>query len=144
MKIIEDGELGSAMKSNIDLADIVFDASVDPNTFDMLSLVRLCPDEKRMSVALLHSKVSVGRDLAGKMAGREKSAIYITGNSLKTLTLFGISEDDVVGWLKAVLTETMKAAVIEKIIVDGESGVGVAAMKVAADLGMPTDGFSRK
>lgn len=142
LKKTEDGQLSSAMKENARMSSVVLDASVDPNTFDMLSLARVCPAEKRLSTALLYSRVEVGRALADKIVETNLPAdIYITGNNAKTIRAFDINHSDVVEWLVDVITETMKSVKIEKIVTDFQDGVGAAAAEAGQKLGIQVDGY---
>lgn len=128
---------GSVVKSNIDIADVVFDASADPNTTDMLSLSRLCPLEKRVSATVLYSPIEVGRTLTQAIQQCSGKVVYITGNGMKALADFDITEDEIVEWLAAVLkVASSKGVKIDRILVDGGDGVGAAAVKAATQLGI--------
>lgn len=139
---IDDGKIGYAVKKNVESADVVMDASVDPNTFDMLNLARVCPAEKRLSMTVLYSPIEVGRNLARILNDCDGKSVYITGNNIKSLIEFEISEDEVTNWLKTVIAEAMISAKIEKIFSDGKIGVGSAAIKAAAALSIESDGYT--
>lgn len=129
--------IGEIMKKNVDAADVVLDASIDPNTFDMISLSRICPPEKRLSVTLLYSPVEVGRSLAKILTERGGKTIYITGNGAKSLAEFEITEADTSEWLQSVLREAGKTNKIEKLISDGALGVGSAVIQAANNMNIP-------
>lgn len=128
---------GSTVRLNVEAADIVFDASVDPNTSDMLSLSRICPLEKRVSATVLYSPVETGRDIAQALQQRGGEVLYITGNSQKALNEFEITENEATEWLVAVLKTMLDRGIkISSLLTDGEPGIGVAAKRAANMLGI--------
>lgn len=128
---------GSIVKASVDAADIVFDASADPNTSDMLSLARICPLEKRVSATVLYSPVDTGRNIAQALQMRSGGTIYITGNSMKSFNEFEITENEIVEWIVAVLKVMIDRGVkISSILADERPGMGSAALKAAEILGI--------
>lgn len=128
---------GLIVKANVDAADVVFDVSADPNTSDMLSLARICPLEKRVSATVLYNPVETGRAVAQVLLQRGGKVLYITGNNIKVLSGFEITENEVEKWLSEVLGVMLdRGVVIDMLLTDDESGVGVAAARAAATLGI--------